>query len=142
MKLLRSLSSFILPLLVMLITFSIYLLVTKIVVNYKKSIVNDYSLIVITTAPIDPIITVANIEVKEMKAIDRDKIIGDVKDKLSQSAIELLNNSLPFFYELYLNDFPTTLKLDEISKELMAMKEIKKVETFSTDHKVQTKSMQ
>jgi len=134
MKLLKSFSSFVIPLLVMLVTFSVYLLVTKIVTNYKQSIVNDYSIIVISKTPLKPIKKIASIKVKKIKAISRDKIIGEVKDKLSQSAIDLLNNSLPFFYEVYLDDFPTKIKLDEINKELLSIKNVKKVETFSTDH--------
>ncbi len=134
MKLLKSLSSFVLPLIAMLITFSIYLVVNKIVDNYKKSIVNDYAIIVISNTPMAPFKTISDIDIKHIKQLNRETIIGDVKDKLSDVAINLLNTKLPYFYKIHLEKFPTALELKEIKKALLSNSNIKKVETFSSDH--------
>ncbi len=134
MKLLKSLSSFIFPLIIVLMTFSMYLLVTKVVDNYKQSIAEDYSILVIANSPIDPIKKIAQIKVKNIQMINRENIIGEVKDKLSDSAIDLLSNSLPHFYKIYLEEFPTKFKLEKIKQELTAIETIENVETFSNDH--------
>ncbi len=134
MKLLRSFISFTFPLIVMLFIFSIYLLVEKVVNGYKDSIINDYSIVVITNTPFIDIDELADIKVKEIEPLSRTKIIAGVKDNLSNSSVELLNKKLPHFYKIYLEEFPTTLKLDQIRKELNTISNIKRVEMFSSDH--------
>lgn len=134
MRLLKSFGSFTVPLIVMLIMFSIYLLVDKVVDNYKKTIVNDYSIVVISNTPLVTIDSLAGINVKEVLPISREKIIKGVKNNLSDSSLRLLNNKLPYFYKVYLEEFPTTFKLEQIRKELTTISNIKRVETFSNDH--------
>ncbi len=134
MRLLKSLVSFAFPVIILLITFCVYLLVTKVVNNYKQNIVNDYAIVIISNTPTVSIDEVAGIGVKDIKVINRDKIINDIKDNLSKSSLELLNNKLPYFYKIYLQQFPTTSKLVDIRKELLSLSNIKKVEIFSNDH--------
>ena len=45
MKLLKSFFSVTFPLVIMLFMFSIYLIVTKVVDNYKQNITNDYAIL-------------------------------------------------------------------------------------------------
>jgi len=134
MKLLKSFISFTFPLVIMLFIFSIYLLVDKVVDSYKKGIINDYSIVVITNTPFLNIEEVAGIKVKETEPLSRTKIIQGLKNNLSSSSMDLLNKKLPYFYKIYLEEFPTTLKLDQIRKELNTISNIRRVETFSTDH--------
>lgn len=134
MKPLKSFISFTFPLTVMLFIFSIYLLVNKVVNNYKDSIVNDYAIVVITNTPFISIEEIADIKVKNIEPISRSKIIKGVKDNLSESSLNLLNKKLPYFYKIYLEKFPTTLKLEQIRKELNTISNIRRVETFSNDH--------
>jgi len=134
MKLLKSFISFTFPLIIMLFIYSVYLLVNKIVEDYQKGIINDYSIVIITNTPFIAIDDVAGMGVKNIESISRKNIIDGVKDNLSKNSIALLNKKLPFFYKIYLDDFPTTGKLKQIRKELLEYKSVKKVETFSTDH--------
>jgi len=134
MKLLKSFFSFTFPIIVMLVMFSIYLVVTKVVNNYKTNITNDYAIVVIANTPLSAIDTLAGIEVKDIEPLSREKIIKSVKDNLSDTSIDLLQKKLPYFYKIYLADFPTTLTLEKIRKELMTISNIDKVETFSNDH--------
>ena len=48
--------------------------------------------------------------------------------------MDLLNKKLPYFYKIYLEEFPTTLKLEQIRKELNTISNIRRIETFSNDH--------
>lgn len=118
----------------MLFIYSVYLLVNKVVDDYQKGIINDYSIVIITSTPFIKIDQVADMEIKEIEQISRKKIIEDVKENLSPRSVELLGKKLPYFYKIYLEEFPTTLKLQEIRKELKTYKNVKKIETFSTDH--------
>ncbi len=134
MKHLKSFFSLTLPLIIMLITFSIYLVVSKVVDNYKSKIVNDYSIMIIANTPLIKLKSVADIDVKEIQVLDKEKIIDDVKDKLTVSSLKLLKTKLPYFYQLYLEEFPTTYQLEQIRKELITISNVKRVETFSSDH--------
>ena len=134
MKHLKSFFSFTIPLIIMLVTFSIYLLVNKVVDNYKENITNDYSIMVIANTPMATLDYISGIKVKEIKILKKEKIIKDVKKNLSESSLKLLKNKLPYFYQVYLEEFPTTFKLEQIRKELITISNVKRVETFSNDH--------
>jgi len=134
MKHLKSFFSFTFPLVVMLLMFAIYLIVTKVVSNYKENIINDYAIVVISNTPLGTIDELAGIDVKEIVPLSRKKIIKNVQQNLSDTAIDLLEKKLPYFYKIYLDDFPTIVKLQEIRKELKKISNIKKIETFSNDH--------
>jgi len=134
MKLLKSFFSITFPLVVMLFMFSIYLIVTKVVSNYKLNITNDYAILVVTNTPLASITEVAGVNVKEISPLSREKIIKNVQQNLSDTSIDLLEKKLPYFYKIYLEEFPTTLTLEKIRKELSSISNIKKIETFSNDH--------
>lgn len=134
MKLLKSFFSFAFPLVVMLITFSVYLVVNKVVNNYKNSITNDYSIVVIANTPLVTIDELAGIPVKDIKILSREKIIKGLQSNLSDSSKELLTNKLPYFYNIFLDEFPTSSKLEQIRKELTVISNVKRVETFSKNH--------
>ncbi len=134
MKHLKSFFSFTIPLIIMLVTFSIYLLINKVVDNYKSNITNDYSIMVIANTPIGTLDTISGIKVKDVKILKKEKIIKDVKKNLSESSLKLLKTKLPYFYQVYLEEFPTTFKLEQIKKELTSIPNVKRVETFSSDH--------
>lgn len=134
MKLLRSFLSITFPLVMMLVMFSIYLVVTKVVNNYKKNITNDYAIMVISNTPLTAMKTLAGIDVKDIEPLNRENIIKSVEQNLSDTSIQLLQTKLPYFYKIYLHDFPTSSKLTKIREELLSIANIKKVETFSNDH--------
>ena len=71
MKSLKNLFAFLIPLIAMLLTFSIYLLITNVVDNYKKKISNDYSIVIITNTPLlkDNIDKLAGIKVSKIKCL-------------------------------------------------------------------------
>lgn len=134
MKLLKSFFTFTFTLVIMLFMFSIYLLVTKVVNIYKENITNDYAIVVIANTPLTTIDTLANIKVKDIESLSREKIIKSVQDNLSNTSVKLLEKKLPYFYKIHLAEFPTSLKLEKIRKELMSISNIRKIETFSNDH--------
>jgi cell division transport system permease protein len=114
--------------------FSVYILIDHVAKEYKKSIINDYSIIVVSNTPMVKIDKLAGINIKSIEPISRQKIIKEVKNNLSNTSVTLLNNRLPYFYKIYLTEFPTSFMLDTIRKELSKITSIKKIETFSHDH--------
>lgn len=136
MKFLKNTFAFLIPLLSMLITFSIYLLIDNVVENYKTKISRDYSIVIVTTTPMEKenISELAGIKVEKIQPLPNDKIISNIQSNLSENSIELLKQKLPNFYQIYLEIFPTSSELEEIKKTLLQNKNIKKVEVFYKNH--------
>lgn len=136
MKFLKNTFAFLIPLLSMLITFSIFLLIDNVVENYKTKISRDYSIVIVTTTPMEKenISELAGIKVEKIQSLPNDKIISNIQSNLSENSIELLKQKLPNFYQIYLEIFPTSSELEEIKKTLLQNKNIKKVEVFYKNH--------
>ena len=136
MKSLKNILSFVIPLTAMLITFAIFLFTTKIVDNYKLKISNDYSILIISSSPIleENIDEFASIRVKDIELLKKDHIINNMRNKLSKTSIKLLQRKLPYFYRVYLQQYPTISQLEKIREEISSISGVKKVEIFSKNH--------
>uniref|UniRef100_UPI004047CC06 cell division protein FtsX n=1 Tax=Aliarcobacter sp. TaxID=2321116 RepID=UPI004047CC06 len=136
MRFLKNVFAFLIPLLSMLITFSIFLLVDNVVDNYKSKISRDYSIVIVTNTPLikENISELAGIKVEKIQTLQNDKIITNIKSSLSSNSIELLKQKLPHFYQIYLEIFPTSSELEEIKQILLQNKNIRKVEVFYKNH--------
>jgi cell division transport system permease protein len=108
----------------------------EIIGNYKSKISDDYSIVIITNTPLvkDDINSLAGIAVKKIVTLNKEDIIEKVKHSLSENALFLLKQRLPFFYTLHLETFPTTSQLDIIKEQLYNIPNINKVEIFSKNH--------
>lgn len=136
MKFLKNTFAFIIPLTAMLISFIIYIFSSNILENYRKTIANDYSIVVITNTPLikENISELANIKVEKIITLKNEKIINDMSSSLSSTSIDLLKRKLPHFYKIKLEVFPTTSELETIKNQLYQNKNIRKVEIFSKNH--------
>lgn len=136
MKSLKAIFAFFVPLLAMLITFCIFLLIDNIVDNYKNKISRDYSIVLVATNPIkkESLNELAGIKVENIQLLPNEKIIENVKSNLSDNSIELLRQKLPYFYQVYLEIFPTSSELEVIKKTLLSNKDVKNVEVFYKNH--------
>jgi len=136
MKFLKNTFAFVIPLTAMLISFTIYLFSSNILDNYKKTIANDYSIVVITNTPLikEDITELGDIRVEKIITLENNRIINNIKSSLSKSSIDLLKQKLPHFYKIKLEVFPTTYQLEIIKNQLYQNKNIRKVEMFSKNH--------
>lgn len=134
MRFLKSLLVFVSPLILVLGCFSFYLVVNKIVENYKKSLADKYSIILIANEPLADINALTSIRFEKIRAINRDEIIGDVKEALSQGSLDMFNQQLPYFYHLYLKNFPTNSELQNIKNTLTQLESVQSVEMFESEH--------
>jgi len=136
MKSFSNFLSFFIPLVLMLIAFSIFLLSSALLKDYKQSISNDYSIFLVTNTPIlkNNFKSFSDIKVKKIDELKRKKIISSMRQSLSGDAITLLKQKLPYFYKLYLERFPTTNELMSIKEDILRNKNIRKIEIFSKNH--------
>ena len=135
MRVFKTFFSFSLPLIVMLLSYSIYIGLDNAIDQYKKSIINDYSIVIVSKkALLKSDIQNLKVDIKSLLLMPNKKIIHTLKQKLSKRSVELLNRKLPLFYKLYLNQFPTTKELREIKRKLLTITRISKVEIFSKNH--------
>ncbi len=135
MKAFNRFFSFSIPLIAILLSYSIYIALDKAVTTYKNTIASDYSIVVVSSSELlKSQLENQDINIKTLEQLNNNKLISKLKDKLSPRSIELLNQKLPYFYKIYLNNFPTTFRLNSITKQLQEIPSITKVETFSKDH--------
>lgn len=136
MKSLKHVFAFIIPLTAMLLTFGIYLLTNAMVTDYKQKISNDYSIVIVTHTPLikDNFNTLGDIDVKKIVTLKKEFILNNIQTDLSRSSLKLLKQKLPHFYQIYLEEFPTSAQLSEIKATLHNNNNIKKVEIFSKNH--------
>ena len=136
MKSLKNIFAFLIPLLSMLIAFSIYLLINNVVSNYQNKSSKDYSIVVVSTTNLtkESMPKLAGINVDNIQTLPNDKIIENIKTNLSENSIELLKQKLPNFYQIHLEIFPTSSELEEIKSTLLKNSDIKKVEVFYKNH--------
>ena len=133
MKAFRSLLSFTIPLIAILLSYSIYIIVDKVMISYKQSINNDYTIVVVSSKK-QTINTFESINIKTLKHLSKDQIINNLKENLSPKSIELLYEQLPYFYKVSLFDFPSSKKLQVIKQKITSIDGILKVEIFSKNH--------
>lgn len=128
--------SFSLPLIIMLFSFSIYVSISKMITKYETTINSDYSIVLVTAAPIteEEIKKYSSVDLKELKPLSREKILNDLKNELTDGSYALLEVKLPYFFTISLNKFPTSSMLEKIKKDLLSINGVKSVETFSKDH--------
>ncbi|MEA2017098.1 MAG: hypothetical protein U9N59_01510 [Campylobacterota bacterium] len=136
MKFLKSLLAFVLPLILVLITFSAYIMISNTIVNYKQLIINDYAIMVVANKPLvkNDVMFLKNVDVKDIENLKREDIVENLKDELPKNSLDQLKENLPYFYKIYLVDYPTSSELKYIEDELEKLSQIKRVETFSSDH--------
>jgi cell division transport system permease protein len=133
MKAFRSLLSFTIPLIAILFSYSIYIVLDKVMISYKQSINNDYTIVVVSSKK-QTIDTFESINIKTLKSLSKDQIINNLKKNLSSKSIELLYKQLPYFYKVSLLDFPSSKKLQTIKQKIKSIDGILKVEIFSKNH--------
>lgn len=128
--------SFSIPLMIMLFSFAIYISISKMIAQYETTITNDYSIVIVSTAPLtkDAVEDAVSYKIKNVIPIPREQMLNDLKNDLTDGSFELLQTKLPYFYTISLKEFPTTSGLEKIKRQLLGINGMKSVETFSKDH--------
>ncbi len=135
MKSLRSHFSVIFPLIVLLMSIQFTINLEKIVKDYEKNLVQDYSIIAVCTK-IMSFQDFSSFESSLSSAtlMSTKKVLQKLKGDISSKNLSLLQVSLPKFYSLKLKYFPSNHELKKIKQKLSKIPSVSKVEIFSKTH--------
>lgn len=135
MKSFKSNMSVILPLFILLFSLEFCFNTKSIVKNYELAMNNDYSIIVVSKNDINETVLKEQIYTFESaQKLATDPIIDKLKEDISSKNLSILKNSLPSFYSVKLNAFPSTKYMNEVKAKLLKIDGVTKVETFSKTH--------
>ena len=127
---------FLLPLLAILLGVEFFLVFDRVTKNYEEKLRQSYSILVVSEkvmSPkdfrrIDPHITRAD-------PIDKETIAKEIARGMQNAADAEILAALPHFYNLHLDRYLSRSDVEKIRKKLLAVKGIKKVETFGENHR-------
>ncbi|OPX27109.1 MAG: hypothetical protein B1H07_02645 [Campylobacteraceae bacterium 4484_166] len=130
--------SFMIPLVFMLLSYELYITLDRSVSAYKQKVTDNYTIVIIsqdklTNNHIDNL----SINYNKLKELSKDEIIDSFKKQLSDESLQVLIKELPYFYKLYLNEFPNKKQLKAIQNELKTISQVIDVEVFSKKHNQQ-----
>jgi len=130
MKYLKSHLFLIIALISILFSIETFFIFNKIVKTYETKIVQNYTIIVVSKSKL------ANIKfdnVSKITQIDIKDSLENMKQQLKNFNIEKIKNTLPYFYKLHFNKFPTPSELSKLEKTLLKNPNIKRVESFKVN---------
>lgn len=135
MKSLKNHLSLIIALFTVLASVQIYVAVDRTIAAYESHLKNDYSVIVVASKSINPDeFKAMNSMIDRSEPISTAQVLERLKGEMSQKNLDLLKLTLPKFYRLYLNRFPTPLEISQLQKKLESNSVIERVEGFSQTH--------
>lgn len=135
MKSIRNHLSLVIALLSILFSIQIFVIVDRSIDSYKENLSNNYSVVVVAQKRVDSKdIINSNKIVAEVSQLEPDAVIKKLNTGMTSKNIELLKLALPKFYKITLNHYPNPLEIKNLTKNLLGIKGITKVENFSHNH--------
>jgi cell division transport system permease protein len=135
MKSLKNHISLIIALFTVLFSVQIYVSVDRTIAAYETRLKNDYSIIVVANK---------NLTSAEFKAMDNliersdviatDQVLNRLQGEMTKKNLDLLKITLPKFYRIYLNRFPTPSEIEKLQKRLQKNSAIERVEGYAQTH--------
>lgn len=127
--------SLIIPLVALLFALESILLVNRTLNDYQSKLGKNYAIILASKKELSLEILRNKItEAQTLKPIDTQIVLDRLKNNISQANLILLKKSLPYFYSLTLNTYPSDARLIAIQKTLESFEEIIRIETFTKSH--------
>ncbi len=131
----RQYLSLLVPLIALLIGIESILLINRAVKSHEEIIGKNYAIVVVSKSEIkEEELKQAISDIYSIRNLDTSIILSEIDAKFKDSNINDLKKSLPFFYAITLNSFPSQSKIKEIETSLMAFSGITRVEAFSKTH--------
>lgn len=127
--------SLIYPLVMLLFSFESAFLVQRAVQEHEKKLSKDYSIVIASKHALsyeDLKTKIAYID--EIQVIDPQVILKNLEHTISSENLAFLKSELPLFYSLTLTIFPDRAQLDNISRILLSINGVEKVELFAKIH--------
>jgi cell division transport system permease protein len=103
--------------------------------NYEERLKEGYAMLVVANKPISPeAFKKLNEQIAQSELIKRDTIVKEIADGVNKANRDKILKSLPYFYNLHLDEYIHTSGLEKIKRDLEASKDIKRVETFGSSY--------
>ncbi|MDD2838344.1 MAG: cell division protein FtsX [Sulfuricurvum sp.] len=135
MKSLKNHISLIIALFTVLFSVQIYVAVDRTIAAYETRLKNDYSIIVVSNKTLTPTeFKAMDNLIERSEAIATDQVLERLKGEMSKKNLDLLKLTLPKFYRLYLNRFPTPYEIEKLQKHLQKNPAIERVEGYAQTH--------
>lgn len=127
--------SLIIPLVALLFALESILLVNRTLSDYESKLGKNYAIVLASNKELKLQDLKEKIsEAKALAPIDSKVILERLKDNISQANLIVLKNTLPYFYSLNLDSYPSTSRLEVIEKTLKSIDGIIRIETFTKSH--------
>ncbi|MDD2369152.1 MAG: cell division protein FtsX [Sulfuricurvum sp.] len=135
MKSLKNHLSLIVALFTVLFAVQIYVAVDRTIAAYETHLKNDYSIIVVSNKAFTPVeFKAMDTLIDRSEAIATDQVLDRLQGEMTKKNLDLLKLTLPKFYRLYLNRFPTPSEIQNLQKRLQKNPAIVRVEGYAQTH--------
>ena len=115
MKSLKNHISLIIALFTVLASVQIYVAVDRTIAAYESHLKNDYSVIVVANKAFTPKeFTTMSSMIERSEPISTAQVLERLKGEMSEKNLALLKLTLPKFYRIYLNRFPTPNEINNL----------------------------
>ena len=132
MKSIKNHFSLIVALFAILFSIQVLIINDRAINAYQEKLASDYSLVVVSNT------SISNQQFKSYspyiassKELSAEKIISKLQKNISEQNIQLLKLSMPKFYQVKLNHYPTPYQIKLITQSLFNNPNITKVQDFS-----------
>ncbi|MDH4943678.1 cell division protein FtsX [Sulfurimonas sp. C5] len=111
------------------------MIVERSIDTYKENLANNYALVIVSEKNLETKQLIAiNPLVANVEALSPDNIITKLNAGISKTNMELLKVTLPKFYKVSLEHYPSPAELKKLTKSFLSNQYITKVETFEKTH--------
>ncbi|MDD5406772.1 MAG: cell division protein FtsX [Sulfurovaceae bacterium] len=135
MKFIKDHIMFILPLVAILLGIEFFLVFDRMTASYEQRLRDGYSMLVVSKEPMTlQELQSINSNIGKSTKIEKNEILKEVSLGQNPQDTQEILNALPNFYIIKLAKYLDTSALDNLEKDLMASKKIKRVETFGNSY--------
>lgn len=111
------------------------MIVERSIDTYRENLANNYSLVVVSEKNLETKQLIAmNPLVANVEILSPDNIIKKLNAGINKTNMELLKVTLPKFYKVSLQHYPSPSELKKLTKSFLSNEYITKVETFEKTH--------
>ncbi len=135
MKSVKNHLSLIIALFTIVFTMQIYLVIDRTVKAYEGNLNENYAIVVVTkkTVELEALVAMSS-KIKSAEEISTKEVLENLQSQMKQRHIDLLKLSLPHFYSLHLNHYPTPSEVKELRRTLQKNSDITRIEDFAKSH--------
>jgi len=135
MKSLKNHISLIIALFTVLFSVQIYFAVDRTIQAYETRLKNDYSIIVVANKQMQQAeFKAMHSIIERSEQVSTEQVLERLKGEMSKKNLDLLKLTLPKFYRLYVNRYPTPGEIKELQRRLEKHASIDRVEGFAQSH--------